>query len=159
MSSPAAYQAFKAALAAAPYTGLTDAQILAQTKVNRTVWQRVDTTTIAGYLGGQFVLAAFLQWAASPPSGLSAEAQAAAAELALAFNNPGLVPGFDMQDATTRTEMQGALAALVGASGCPITQTIADGILALAQTSTNDWQQWGFRAPPTQEDLNVARKL
>lgn len=165
MSNPQAYTACKAALQAAPYAGLSDAQAAAEAQTHTTVqWQDVTTQAIAAYLGNHMILAAFLRWAAAPPSDATQAAQEAAAELALAFQQPALVPSFVMSDPTTRANMQGALSALANAlpagsasTPCPVTQTHATAILELAQTSVPDWQVWGFRQPPSDVDISVAR--
>lgn len=163
MSSPEAYQAFKAALGAAPYLNLTpDSAIFAQTESPVVVWNDVTTPTLGTYIASHFVLDDFLNWAAALPSDATPEGAKAAKSLARAINNPQLITNFAMSDPTVRANMEAALTALENASAsspCPITPAIGAGILALAQTTTTDWQEWGFRAPPTQADLDFVRTM
>lgn len=103
----------------------------------------VPVQSVAAYLGVAGELAAFLAWAAAPPTGSSAASQAAAAELAFAFEHPALFPTFAMTNATVAAQMQTWLADLVspgtGITG-PIDAADQTAILALASASVPVWQ-------------------
>ena len=112
----------------------------------QTTMQVVDVPVqaIAAYLGANMKMAAFLAWAASPPSGASAASIEAAAELAFVFQHPNLVPSFAMSNPTVATQMEAALSALVspgtGVAG-PITATDQSAILALASRTVSIWPE------------------
>jgi hypothetical protein len=158
------YAALKAALGAAPYSTQTDAEIIAAVNAaSIAVAVDVPTSAVAEYLGEQNLLAGFLEWAASPPTGASAASISAAKSLAFAFTNVALLPTFAMSNLAVAAEMQVSLAALVspgsGVTG-PISATDQANILGLATTYTSQAAQWGFTAGAINEqDLNYVRMV
>jgi hypothetical protein len=157
------YAALKAALSAAPYSTQTDAEIVAA--VNATsiaVAVDVPTSEVAEYLGEQNLLAGFLEWAASPPTGASAASVSAAKSLAFAFTNVALLPTFAMSNPAVAAEMQASLAALVspgtGVTG-PISATDQANILGLATSLTSQAAEWAFQNGIVEADLIAARNM
>lgn len=109
------------------------ATLVAQTVTEYNV---VPTSDIASYLGVQGKLSATIAWAATATGAAGDAAQ----DLVFAFQHSATVPAFDMTVPTTRTAMQDALAAMVAASGCPLTSTDESAILAMAQSTVPKWQ-------------------
>jgi hypothetical protein len=158
------YNALKAAISAAPYSTMTDAQILsALNTASIAVPVYVPIQAIATYLGEVGKLNSFLAWADAPPSGTISTAITAAQELAFAIREPQTIAGFDMTNATVAAGMESFLAALVtpatGVTG-PIAAADQSAILGLASTlQTPAVATYGFGGPITEADLAAARNL
>lgn len=103
----------------------------------------VPVQSVAAYLGLQGKLAAFIAWAATPPTGASAASVTAAQELAFALQHPLTFPTFEMTNSTVVAQMEGWLSALVapgtGVTG-PITSADQTAILALGSATVPVWQ-------------------
>ncbi|MDD2878707.1 MAG: hypothetical protein PHZ23_15930 [Acidiphilium sp.] len=156
------YAALKAYIAAQP-SGTTDATIIAAVNAATiSVAVSVPTQAIAAYLGENNLLAGFLGWAASSPTGASAASQVAAKSLAFAFENVTLLPAFDMANTAVAANMQADLAALVspgsGVSG-PIGAADQMNILAMASALTSQALEWGFPNGIVDADIIAARNM
>ena len=103
----------------------------------------VPVQSVAAYLGLQGKLAAFIAWAATPPTGASAASVKAAQELAFALQHPATFPIFAMSSPTVVSLMTTWLTALVAPGTAitgPITSTDQTAILALGSATVPVWQ-------------------
>ena len=141
MWTPAQLKAAYQALSPAPAS--YEAAVTTLNAQTTTVTVAVPIAALAAYLGLNGKLGALKAFAASPPSGASAESVAAAQGLWEMISSPGAFPPFDMADATVASAIQAMLAALVspgtGITG-PITSTDQTAILALATQTVPTWQ-------------------
>ena len=139
--TPAQVKAAYDALNPAP-ANLTDA-IAALNAQTTTVAVDVPVQSVGAYLGLNGKLAAFINWATTPPTGASAASMTAAQELAFALQHPATCPVFAMSNPTVVSLMTSWLAALVspgtGITG-PITATDQTAILALGSATVPVWQ-------------------
>ena len=130
-----------AALSPAPSS--LAAAVAALNAQTQTVTVDVPVQSIAGYLGSQNKLVSFLEWASSPPAGASATAVTAAKALALALQNAGAFPVFQMANPIVAARMESDLAALVNPGtgiAAPIAAADQTTILALASQTVPIWQ-------------------
>ncbi len=139
--TPAQVKAAYDALNPAP-ANLTDA-IAALNAQSQIIAVDVPVQKVAAYLGLQGKLAAFISWAATPPTGASAASVSAAQELAFALQNPATCPIFAMSNLSVMSLMTSWLSALVapgtGITG-PITSADQTALLALGSATVPVWQ-------------------
>ena len=154
------YAALKAALAAT-YSGLTDAQIIADVNA-ATVAQTVDVamSDVLAYFALQGELPTIKVWATNPPTvsaSVTAQAANAAQTLGLMVGPPPLFDSLQMSVPATATAISGMVSALVSAG--LLTSTFADSITALGTQNVSQASLWGFPNGVYENDLAAARAM
>ena len=147
------YAGLKTQIALPAYAGMTDAQIAAAiTTVNVTVYSSVPTSQWEGYLLSHGFLVAMAAYAATPPTGAGTLAIVAIKTIMLLISSPA-VSGIDLSDATTFSEVQVMLSALVAegtagrlasVAGVAFAATDVTAMMAMGTTTVSIAQQLGF---------------
>ncbi len=152
------YSALKNALAAT-YSGLTDAQIIADVN-GVTVPQTVDVamSDVLAYFALQGELPTIKGWATNPPAvagAVTAQAANAAQTLGLMVGPPPLFDSLQMSDPVKGPAISALLSALVSAG--LISSAAAQAITAMSSTTVSQASIWGWPGGIIENDLVAAR--
>lgn len=152
------YAALKSALATT-YSGLTDAQIIADVN-GVTVPQTVDVamSDVLAYFALQGALPTIKGWATTPPAiagSVTAQAANAAQTLGLMVGPPPLFGSLQMSDPVKGPAISALLSALVSAG--LITSAAAGAITSLATITVSQASIWGWPGGIIENDLVAAR--